>query len=48
MRFNPLTPELNVSHFETSLFFYTQVLGFAWTLSGLNISSLSSPTREAS
>jgi catechol 2,3-dioxygenase-like lactoylglutathione lyase family enzyme len=28
MRFNPLIPELNVSHFEKSLSFYTQVLGF--------------------
>ncbi len=28
MRFNPLIPELSVSHFETSLSFYTQVLGF--------------------
>src|SRR6266516_881054 len=28
MRFNPLIPELKVSHFEMSLSFYTQVLGF--------------------
>ena len=28
MKFNPLTPELYVSHFQKSFDFYTKILGF--------------------